>query len=282
MVMLFNFVNWCSHLAPWACVVVYMAPFPTIQQVRRDKSVGSLPLLPYSSMAASSFIWTVYGFLKHEPKLWSCCIVGVALALYYLHNFIQYAPDQSPTFPGSVAQHVKFVALTVVATFVILSQWEWLAGGVSPTSSSASSSTSTTSTTTSLEPADILGCGGLVLSISMFAAPLAALQHVLTSKSAKSIPWPFTLASLVNCFLWSVTGLYEMNDANVYIPNVLGLTFALAQVSLKVLYGDGKNHLHDESGRSHTKDSKGKAKRRNSHDGTSIELPTGDGRRQMP
>ena len=63
-------VDICTLLAPYATVFVYAAPFPVIQQIRREKNVGHLPLLPYSSMAASSFIWTVYGFLKSEPKVW--------------------------------------------------------------------------------------------------------------------------------------------------------------------------------------------------------------------
>jgi len=30
-----------------------------------------------------------------------------------------------------------------------------------------------------------------------------------------------------------------MKDPNIYIPNLLGLTFGLAQVGLKVIYGNG-------------------------------------------
>ena len=70
-----------TFLAPYATVMVYAAPFPLIQQIKREKNVGSLPLLPYSSMAASSFIWTVYGFLKREAKVWSCCLGEWAIKL---------------------------------------------------------------------------------------------------------------------------------------------------------------------------------------------------------
>jgi hypothetical protein len=43
---------------------------------------------------------------------------------------------------------------------------------------------------------------------------------------------------VVNCFLWSVTGLLDMKDYAIYVPNLLGLSFGLVQVGLKILYGD--------------------------------------------
>ena len=209
-----RFVDICADLAPYATVVVYAAPFPTVQQIRRDKAVGSLPLLPYSSMAASAFIWTVYGFLKREPKVWSCCLVGVALGLYYVSNFIAHSPKEH-------SHHLHGVVLTVL-TSIYVTKWH-------------------------PAPDELIGLGAVLLSIAMFASPLSALKHVITSKSAKSIPLPFTLASLLNCYLWSVAGLFKMQDANLYVPNLLGLAFSLAQASLKLYYGDGPKEHEDPS-----------------------------------
>ena len=73
----------------------------------------------------------------------------------------------------------------------------------------------------------------------MFASPLSALKTVLKTKSAKSIPLPFTLATVLNCFLWSVAGLKDFHDFNVYFPNLVGLGLGLTQVALKLVYGDG-------------------------------------------
>lgn len=209
-----KFVDFCSDAAPWATVGVYLAPFPTVEQIRRDKTVGSLPMLPYSSMAASSFIWTVYGFLKKEPKLWSCCLVGITLASYYLVHFIRHSPKRSPTLPGSVNQHLACVVVSIVAALYILKQYP--------------------------APTEIIGMGGVMLSIAMFASPLSALKHVIRAKSAKSIPLPFTIASIINCLLWTITGLFQMDDPNLYVPNILGLSFSLTQVFLKLIYGDGE------------------------------------------
>ena len=136
-------------------------------------------------------------------------------------NFIAHSPKSSPHIPGAVSTHMNGVFITIVASLYI-SKWY-------------------------PAPDELIGFGGVLLSIAMFASPLAALKHVISSKSAKSIPLPFTLASLVNCFLWSVAGLFQMHDANLYIPNLLGLSFSVAQLFLKIYYGNGTKMHNDSS-----------------------------------
>mmetsp|Transcript_128063 Transcript_128063/g.370640 ORF Transcript_128063/g.370640 Transcript_128063/m.370640 type:complete len:231 (+) Transcript_128063:44-736(+) len=210
-----GWVKFCGNMAPLAAIVVFLSPFPTISQIGRDKSVGSLPLLPYSSMFANCFLWSVYGILKQESKIWATNGIGIFFSLFYFLRFVKFAPPKSPTFPGSIRQHVQAIVMVMAATFGLVY--------LSPLS----------------DPANLLGNIAVLFCVAMFASPLAALRTVLQTKSAKSIPLPFTLATVANCFLWSVFGILEIHDANVYIPNLLGLAFGIAQVSLKMLYGDG-------------------------------------------
>lgn len=88
--------------------------------------------------------------------------------------------------------------------------------------------------------AELVGNLGVTLCICLFASPLASLGAVIRQKSAKSIPLPFTVATAINCFLWVVMGILEMNDPHIYFPNILGLIFACLQLILKCVYGDGK------------------------------------------
>jgi solute carrier family 50 (sugar transporter) len=93
-----------------------------------------------------------------------------------------------------------------------------------------------------MKAAEIIGTMGVVFCVAMFASPLSALKSVLATKSAKSIPLPFTLAAIVNCFLWSVVGLMDMKDFNIYAPNLLGLLFGLIQLALKLIYTGQREH----------------------------------------
>jgi solute carrier family 50 protein (sugar transporter) len=192
-----------------------LQPFPTIQQVEKDKSVGPLPLLPYSSMIANCFLWLAYGMMKHEYKIWVTNLIGLLLGTYYFLIFIKYAPHKSPTLPGSIQQHTNACLAVVLGTFgfVFLSPFN--------------------------NPAEVIGNIAVIFCVAMFASPLAALKTVLVTRSAESIPLPFSIATVMNCFLWSILGLFDMHDFNVYFPNLLGLAFGLAQVGLKLTFGDG-------------------------------------------
>ena len=87
--------------------------------------------------------------------------------------------------------------------------------------------------------ASLVGNVAVVFCLLMFASPLSALKTVLRTRSARSIPLPFTLATVLNCFLWSVAGLGEFRDFNIYFPNLLGLAFGLIQVALKIVFENG-------------------------------------------
>ena len=192
-----------------------LQPFPTIKKVVKDKSVGSLPLLPYSSMIANCFLWLVYGLLKGEAKVWGTNLIGLFFAFYYFVKFTKYAPLKSPTLPGSIRQHVNACFAVMAGTFGLVY--------LSPLP----------------DPASIVGNLAVLFFVAMFGSPLAALRTVLETKSAKSIPLPFTLATVLNCFLWSMLGVFDMRDFNIYAPNLMGLGFGVAQVALKLYYGDG-------------------------------------------
>jgi uncharacterized protein with PQ loop repeat len=108
-----------GYLAPLASIGCFLAPYATIRVVAAEKRVRSLPLLPYSSMIISSFLWTTYGLLVREPKIWASNMVGVTCAMYYAHVFTQYCPAAASTLPGSVRAHIRGILAIVIATLVI-------------------------------------------------------------------------------------------------------------------------------------------------------------------
>jgi solute carrier family 50 protein (sugar transporter) len=206
-------VKLCTRLAPIASILVFMAPMPTIRSFAKDRSVGSLPLLPYSSMFASTFLWMVYGVLKHNPSIWTSNGVGLVFSIYYLREFIKYAPPAAPTLPGSVKQHLQACIAVIIATIL--------------------------TAIVSSSPEGPIGSAAVVFCLAMFASPLSALKTVLQTKSSRSIPLPFTIASTANCVFWTISGIWDMRDPNVYLTNGLALTFGIAQIALKLIFGDG-------------------------------------------
>lgn len=210
-----SFINLCDTIAPFCGVIVFLAPLQTINQIIKDKTVGSLPLLPYSSMVANSFVWVCYGLLKGLPSVYISNAVGLLLGTYYFKQFIEFCSPMSINLPGTVSQHIKGAGCIILLNLCLA-----LSG---------------------LENAsEVIGKEGVFYCIILFASPLAALKHVIITKSAQSIPLPFTLACLLNCMAWTVVGWWKIqpSDFNIYFPNMMGLCCAVAQLVLKGVYGN--------------------------------------------
>jgi solute carrier family 50 protein (sugar transporter) len=150
------------------------------------------------------------GILNSEPKLWTANAVGICLSIYYFLSFIRFAPKGIKTLPGSVDQHIQgFLALLATILYFAKSKAPIPIGNI-----------------------------GVFINLAMYASPLAALKVVLDTKSAESIPLPFTVASLLSCLLWSIVGYIDMKDVYVYFPAMLGIICGIMQISLKLIYAD--------------------------------------------
>jgi len=212
-----GWVSACAQTAPAISSILFIAPMPTIQKIVATKSVGDLPLLPYSSMVANAFLWTMYGLLKSESKIILPNAFGFCMGLYYSLQFSRSCSKHASNLPGTVSQH-KTGASLIIAFAVLVTACLGRQNAVK-----------------------VIGKLGVVVCIVLFASPLAALKTVIQTKSAESIPLPFTLVCLLNCFLWSVAGLFEMKDFYVYFPNLLGFASAAVQLFLRIFYGSGAN-----------------------------------------
>lgn len=206
-----EFVTLCGIISPFGSVVLSLAPLPTVLQISRDKTIGKLPLLPYSTMMSNSSLWLMYGLLENLTSVARCSVVGVTMGAFYITVFAQHCGPNTSNLPGTVMQHVKGVGAIILLNLCLA------VSGVNYAS-------------------QVIGKEGVIICIILFASPLATMQNVIATKSAESIPLPFTLACLFNCTAWFVAGYWQMKDFNIFFPNMLGIFSAAAQVALKIVY----------------------------------------------
>ena len=187
---------------------------------------SAIQYLTQSTLMIEFHTFSISGVLKTESKVWSCNAIGFVCAIYYCFQFVKYLPKtkgtsvlnvSTPTLPGSVRQHMQSILAVIFGTLLVAI------------------------TKPFANTANLLGNVAVLFCIAMFASPLSVLRQVLVTKSAKSIPLPFTIVSCLNCFMWTVYGWFRMRDVNIYLPNSLGLLCGLAQVALKLIFGDGEN-----------------------------------------
>lgn len=141
---------------------------------------------------------------------------GLLCGLYYYFQFVLYCEPKANQLPGTMEDHFK--VSTFLAAIIILFAM------IVP------------------EPADVIGKLAVFFCVVLFSSPLSSIKNVITTKNANSIPLPFTLACILNCSLWTISGIFDMHDFNIYFPNLLGLLASLAQLVLIYMYRGGPSN----------------------------------------
>jgi len=200
-----------------AAQIFFFSPIPVIQKMVAEKNTGTLPLLPYSAMCTNGILWTTYGVLLGESAIWAPNVPAAIMGGLYTAAFYKNCPDNADWLPGTKNMHVAAIAANAV--------------GIGACA-------------TMLEPAtavNVLGLYGCGVVVVMFSGPLVAIKQVISEKSTKALPFAMTVATFVNCILWTTYGYGVLDDSYIYGPNALGLVSACVQLGLFAKYGFDKS-----------------------------------------
>lgn len=99
---------------------------------------------------------------------------------------------------------------------------------------------------TNYEASNVVGYAAVVINICMFTSPLATLKHVVTTKSASSIPINLSVMIFTSSALWVATGLLD-SDYFITGLNAAGVVLGGIQIMMYYIYrpGRGVNVLPD-------------------------------------
>lgn len=194
---------------PVAAQAVFLAPMGAMAQIKKDGDVGDMPLLPYAAMAVNGVGWVAYGLLQGQPTIWVPNITAFGFGVYYWYTYSQYMKASNvPWLAGGAG--------CVVAIGALASATEPIMG---------------------YDPKFILGLYLNAVVVAMFGGPLMAIKGVIDTKDTSSIPILFSVATFVNCTVWTAFGVLVVNDPMVWFCNTLGLGSAIAQLSCHAMYG---------------------------------------------
>mmetsp|Transcript_20788 Transcript_20788/g.63243 ORF Transcript_20788/g.63243 Transcript_20788/m.63243 type:complete len:145 (-) Transcript_20788:246-680(-) len=86
----------------------------------------------------------------------------------------------------------------------------------------------------------IIGSLGAFASVSLMASPLASIARVLRERSVACMNFNLTLCAFMNGALWTFQGIVLTPDPAIWVPNILGATAGLVQLSLFALFDSEK------------------------------------------
>lgn len=191
----------------------FVSPIPVFKRIIAEKSVGQLPLLPYSSMFVNGLLWCSYGALLGNPAIWVCNAPPIIFGAVYTGLYMKHCPADANWLPGTKSLHLAGIA--AACAFV---------GGLVMTQEADYA-------------ANIVGTAAVGICVIMFVGPLTALNTVLKAKNTKSLPFPMMVATVANCSLWCFYGAEIIHDPFIWFPNLLGLLSGLAQAALFMRFG---------------------------------------------
>jgi solute carrier family 50 (sugar transporter) len=200
-------MGWFVEVLRWAGPLLFVgmqgSSLYTAWLILQQHGTGKLSPIPFGSLFANCFIWSLYGRMEFNPSVLYPNMSGLFVATFCLVIFHQYCGGIKPWNMYLVLGGISFLCIYL--------------------SRSGDSQT--------------IGLIGCFLSVAVSGSPLAVVQTVIRDKSTASMPFATSVVTWFNTISWTLFGYLVAHDPLIYMPNILGLALATMQMGLFVVYG---------------------------------------------
>lgn len=166
------------------------------------KSVKKLSCVPFASLLACGFYWSLYGWLQHDLTILVPNVISIGTGFYCMWVYYTHA---------LVKPDVLYYSLGL---FLALGACLGLFG-----------------------LASAIGMIGCIMSVVMSGSPLAVIKTVIKEQTTASLPFPTSFVAWLNSCSWVAYGYFIAHDPMILMPNSLGLLLTTLQMSLFIVYG---------------------------------------------
>ena len=188
-------------------ICFFVSPAPHFYNLIKKKiKYSDIQILIILGNYISSLVWLIYGFAINLKQIKICYSIGTLISLVWIWIYLVYMGKKKMiyslifTMILSVASFAIYIILTVMITD------KKLIGEI---------------------------CF-IVCSIS-YISPAQLIIKVINSKNYNLIPLYSAILSSIGYGSWTIFGLFNFN-ANIIIPNLVGLGFSLIQIILYRVY----------------------------------------------
>ncbi|XP_061953651.1 bidirectional sugar transporter SWEET12-like [Populus nigra] len=209
-------------LGNFVSFVVFLAPIPTFLRICRKKTTEGFQSLPYVVALFSAMIWLYYASLKSDALLLiTINSVGCFIEMIYIALYVAYAPKQA---------RIATLRMLILFNFggfcaILLLSHFFVKGS---------------------NRVKVLGWVCVIVSVSVFAAPLSIMRIVIRTKSVEFMPFTLSFFLTLSAITWLVYGVL-LKDFYIAIPNIVGFIFGVLQMVLYVIYKNFKTAVPMES-----------------------------------
>ncbi|KAL8151478.1 hypothetical protein V2J09_021286 [Rumex salicifolius] len=228
-----HLANFFGILGNIVSFIVFLSPSPTFYNIYKANSTQGFDPLPYSVALFSCMLTGYYGLVKHNVLLITINAVGLVIESIYLTIYMLFASRREKLNAAKLlfSFNVGLLGLIILITTLITH------GALRET---------------------CVGWICAICSVCVFASPLSVIffrlifmttttlqKTVITTKSVEFLPFWLSISLTVSAVIWFLFG-YFIRDLFVALPNVLGLLFGIAQMTLYLMYKNSKKAFEGE------------------------------------
>lgn len=212
-----NFV--CPLLGTIICCVMYTSPLAAVWKARETQTLGTLNPIPFGIAVMNAFAWVIYGVQLGDYFIYIANCPGVIFGMYFTVSSLALLASKEG---GLKSNSFRMLEAILIGGFVFFGILVMIIG------------------ITLSSHADT---GKLIIAfvanstcIIYYGAPCSTMLSVISSKDSSSLYPPMIVANALNATLWCVYGFFALGDIFVYVPNGIGLSLSIIQLSLIVMY----------------------------------------------
>ena len=193
----------------WAGTIIatyfYLAPVVPFMQVLTNKlnykdSPGVLLIMSFMNC----ILWADYGLVKNDFMVYFANGIGGTITLVWITIYLIFLGKKNLLLAVGYNFGLIVVVVLIMIIFFIIDY-------------------------------NITGYIAMIFNVLMYAAPGEKIYRVITTKDYKLIPIFSTMGGFACSLCWLMYGIYQ-RDWKLYVPNALGLAFAILQIVIYLIY----------------------------------------------
>lgn len=194
-----------SALSPTIFIVLQYSFVKSAIDLHKDSNERGLSIIPYLTLLSNCTVWSLYAMMRGDMPVLVANTVGVCVGTACTVTFHACSMHPAPRW-------TFMVAITVITIGILLAL---------------------------LERTTDEGTLAMLLSISIYGAPLVTLTKVIEEQSTQSMPFLISLGNFISSFCWTLYGLLVAQDPKIVVPSIIGAVLASLQMAMFVIYGFG-------------------------------------------
>ena len=208
-----------NHIAPSIGVILstiqYSSTIFTFLKCSKDSNLSNINPIPITINFLNCLSWIIYGILLKNGYLIGSVTCGCFTSLFSIIISLYLLGKENNE---KVMKRIQFLLLFYLFLWIF---FLFLIIIIKLKSFSILT---------------IIGYFTCIITIIYYYSPLITIKLIIQTKDSSSLHFPMLFMNFVGSFLWTIYGIFGINDPFLYIPCSIGLFFTILLLIVRAIY----------------------------------------------